>query len=346
MKKITSIALVLVLALLLPCFVACDGTDASTTPTVSTVATPGTDPAPDAETTATPDDAQVTNADGSCRHAKMGDWVSTGEHTCTGLAISTRACKHCDFIQYDYIEDFSGTVGSHVFTEEILSSFPGSANTDAFELRSCSFCQENVIVNSTSTDTRKNHFLISPEMLEAAGCADVKSYISGGHSNVKYKSSNGWGRRGYTAIHGMASLLNGERDASAADRSGSILAWVIKDVDTKYTPDGVEDTTAKYCSLIGYEIVNPITVSGFSIFVNTTAEITFDLLGGKTNEDGTITWTVLSSVDDASKYMTYNEATGFYYADFSETTVDCIQIGIVSAMQNEIHISELEIYGN
>ncbi|MBR3964057.1 MAG: hypothetical protein IKJ80_01465 [Clostridia bacterium] len=345
MKKITSIALILVLALLLPCFAACgEGDGANTTAGVTTPATPDGDTTP-AETTAAAD-AQVTNADGSCRHAKMNEWTVTGNYTCTGLSISTRSCKHCDFIQYEYTEDASGNMGDHVFEGEALASFPGSANTAAFEVKFCSFCQENVTVESASTATRKNHFLISADMLEAAGCEDVKSYINAGHSNVKYKSASGWGRKGFTAIHGMAALLNGERDASATDASGTILYWNIKDVDTKYTPDGVEDATAKYCSLIGYEIANPITVSGFSIFVNPVPEMTFDLLGGKTNEDGTITWTVLGGVDDVSKYITYNEDTGCYYADFPEITVDCIQIGVISAMQSQIYISELEIYGN
>ncbi len=335
MKKITSIALILVLALLLPCFAACNGED---TPPV----TDNTTTAPD--TTAA--DAQVTNVDGSCRHAKMNDWAVSGKYTCTGLAISTRTCKHCDFIQYDYAEDSSGNFGDHVFEGEALSSFPGSANTDAFEVKACSFCQENIIVKTDATNTRKNQFLISADMLAAAGVDDVKAYISGGHSNVKYKSSSGWGRKGFTAIHGMAALLNGERDASATDASATILYWNIKDVDTKYTPDAEESPEGKYCSLIGYEIATPITVSGFSIFVNPVPEMTFDLLGGKTNEDGTITWTVLGGVDDASKYMTYNEDTGYYYADFDEITVDCIQIGVISAIQPNIYISELEVYGN
>ena len=324
MKKITSIALVLILAILLPCFAACgEGEGANTTAGVTTPATP--DATTPAVTTAA--DAQVTNADGSCRHARMNDWVATGTYTCTGLSISTRSCKHCDFIQYEYTEDASGNFGDHVFEGDALASFPGSANTAAFEVKNCSFCQENVVVETTATNTRKNLFLSTE------------------HSNVKYKSASGWGRKGFTAIHGMMSLLNGERDASATDASGTILYWNIKDVDTKYTPDGVEDATAKYCSLIGYEILSPITVSGFSIFVNPVPEMTFELLGGKTNADGTITWTVLGGVDDTSKYMSYNEDTGYYYADFDEITVDCIQIGVTSAIQSAIYISELEIYG-
>jgi hypothetical protein len=343
MKKITSIALILILAILLPCFAACgEGDGANTTAGVTTPATP--DATTPAETTAA--DAQVTNADGSCRHAKMNEWVATGTYTCTGLSISTRSCKHCDFIQYEYTEDASGNFGDHVFEGEALASFPGSANTAAFEVKSCSFCQENVVVETAATNTRKNHFLISADMLAAAGVEDVKSYINAGLSNVKYKSASGWGRKGFTAIHGMAALLNGERDASATDASGTILYWNIKDVDTKYTPDGVEAADAKYCSLIGYEILSPITVSGFSIFVNPVPEMTFELLGGKTNEDGTITWTVLGGVDDTSKYMSYNEDTGYYYADFDEITVDCIQIAITSAVQSAIYISELEVYGN
>jgi hypothetical protein len=348
MKKITSIALVLVLALLLPCFVACDGADASTTPTESTVTTPGTDPAPNAETTAAPD-AQVTTPDGTCRHAKMGDWVSTGEYTCTGLAISTRACKHCDFVQYDYIEDFSGTVGNHVLGEEVLASYPGASNLPGFELRTCSFCQENVRVETAATNTRKNLLVVTPAMIEAAGLGTVNDYLKSEHGTHIHKNKGGsdWGHIGYTGAHGTGTIYDSFREAEITTNN-SVMYWNLKDIDNRYTPNGVlvadgSDETAKYCALIGIDFYSKTTVSGFGVFVENQNEFAFDVLGGTKNADGTTSWKVLGS--SSGTYNPYNDTTSFTLGDFEAAEVDCIQIGITTSLAQVVVISEIEIYG-
>ena len=175
MKKITSVILVLVLALLLPCFAACNESGDTTTTPAATTPADVTTPAP-ADTTADPD-APVTNADGSCRHAKISAWENTGKYTCTGLATMTRSCQHCDFVEIEYKDDETGNVGEHVLSDDVLCSFPGSANTEAFEIKTCSFCQEDIKIEKDATNTRKNLFFV------AEGATAVKAAINAGTSN-------------------------------------------------------------------------------------------------------------------------------------------------------------------
>ena len=347
MKKITAIALALVLALLLPCFVAGgEGEGANTTAGVTTPATPDADTTP-AQTTAA--DAQVTNVDGSCRHAKMNDWVATGDYTCTGLAVKTRTCKHCDFVQYDYVEDSSGNFGDHVCTGEALATYPGASNLPGFELKTCSFCQENVRIETEATNTRKNLLVVTPAMIEAAGVENVNAYLKSEHGTHihKNKGSSDWGHIGYVGAHGTGSIYDSYREATVTT-DGSVMYWNIRDAEIRYTPNGVKiedgsDPSAKYCALIGIDLYNKMTVSGFALFVENQNEIAFDVLGGTKNADGTTSWRVLGS--SSGTYNPYDESTSFTLGDFEAAEVDCIQIGVSMSYSNIIVISEIEIYG-
>ena len=347
MKKITAIALALVLALLLPCFVACgEGDGANTTAGVTTPATP--DATTPADTTAA--DGQVTNADGSCRHAKMNDWVASGDYTCTGLAVKTRTCKHCEFTQYDYVEDSSGNFGDHVCTGEALATYPGASNLPGFELKTCSFCQENVRVEIEATNTKKNLLVVTPAMIEAAGVDSVNAYLKselGTHFH-KNKGGSDWGHVGYSGAHGTATIYDSFREATVTTDS-SVMWWSLKDFENcTYTPNGVRvedgsDPSAKYCALIRVDFYQKTNVSGFALFVENQNQIAFDVLGGTKNADGTTSWTVLGSSNGT--YNPYDDSTAFTLGDFAAADVDCIQIGITQSYSNIVVISEIEIYG-
>ncbi len=340
MKKITSIALILVLALLLPCFASCNGED--------------TPPVTDNNTTTAPDttaaDAQVTNVDGSCRHVKMNDWEASGKYTCTGLAIKTRTCKHCDFTQYDYVEDSSGNFGDHVCTGEALATYPGASNLSGFEIKTCSFCQENIKVDTEATNTRKNLLVVTPEMYESAGFSNVTEYLKSEHGTHihKLKGSSDWGHIGYGGAHGTATIYDSFRDA-VITTDGTVFYWNLKDVENRYTPHGVlvedgSDETAKYCALIGIDFYATTNISGFGIFLENQNEIAFDVLGGTKNADGTTSWRILTSFNGEG-YQPYNETTSFALGDFEAADVDCIQIGVTNSYANILSISEIEIYG-
>jgi hypothetical protein len=90
-----------------------------------------------------------------------------------------------------------------------------------------------------------------------------------------------------------------------------------------------------------------MTASGVSVFVlHDGALSSYDILGGKKNADGTITWTVLATCNGTTKdYVAYDSTTDVFSAEFDPATFDCLQIGIISAKSVTIYISELEIYG-
>ena len=127
------------------------------------------------------------------------------------------------------------------------------------------------------------------------------------------------------------------------------MYWSLKDFENCcYTPNAVKvedgsDPSAKYCALIGIDLYNKMTVSGFALFVENQNQIAFDVLGGTKNADGTTSWTVLGSSNGT--YNPYDDSTAFTLGDFAAADVDCIQIGITQSYSNVVVISEIEIYG-
>ena len=146
---------------------------------------------------------------------------------------------------------------------------------------------------------------------------------------------------------GMASVCDGER-SSEKSSDGSVLMWKIKNKSTLYDADAKQGTDgAKYCSLIGYEYASNHKVNGFTLFTDDQSKALtgFDIIGGYKDESGNITWKVLwSGTGLAGKYLKYDDTTCYITADFEETEINCIQIGITSASATAIYISEFEVY--
>ena len=243
---------------------------------------------------------------------------------------------------------FSGIVtpsGEHRYGETGALLHEGSSNTKGWRTAVCSRCGHTRTVETTGSNTeRENLFLIERTRVQMAGYTTVKEYMLAGKSDVVYQTEAGWGRIGYASIQGMASMCDGERSASAVNDS-SVLYWKIKDRSTRYDANG--QSGGKYCALIGYDLKTPIRASALSLFVLSGGALgTYDILGGKKNSDGTITWTVLASCGGSdAEYVPYDNSTDVFSASFDLAEFDCLEIGVISASSDILYLSELEIYG-
>ena len=269
----------------------------------------------------------------------------------TKVFASEKDMKGLQILMDKYIEKYDAFTGITVVTGdhrygdagEILHE--GSSNTNAWSTKTCARCGRKETVEVPGTNTaRENLFLIPKSELRAMGYSTVKDYMLSGKAHVAYQTDAGWGRIGYASIQGMASVCDGSRTAQAVN-DGSVLYWKIKSLSTRYHADG--SAGGKYCALIGYELKEEMTASGVSVFVlHDGALSSYDILGGKRNADGTITWTVLASCNGSTKdYVAYDSTTDVFTAQFDPATFDCLQIGVISAKSEIIYISELEIYG-
>ena len=235
--------------------------------------------------------------------------------------------------------------GEHKMSDEKETVHKGSANTDGVELSTCIYCGKKIAKATESSDTsRKNVMLITKAEIKAAGVASAKDYMLADKGNVMYQTEKGWGRIGYSSIHGMASMCDGDREAKLTN-DGSVLHWDFSDINASFGTNG--ETGGKYCALIGYEFKESVKVNGFSIYIaNNGAVKSFDLLGGVKQPDGSIKWTVLDSCGNLNTdSVQYGENTVLYSADFDMTEIDCVQIGIVKANSTVFYASELELYG-
>lgn len=255
----------------------------------------------------------------------------------------------------EYIRKYNIVSCSHEFISNGKLIFRGCSNTyDDYEAI-CRLCgkEGSIHVSKTgSTDGRKDIMFISPETIRAAGQVSVTTYMKAKKGDVFFRGSiskcdNQWGRAGYSSIMGMASVCDGER-SSEKSSDGSVLMWKIKNKSTLYDADAKQGTEgAKYCSLIGYEYASNHKVNGFTLFTDDQSKALtgFDIIGGYKDESGNITWKVLwSGTGLAGKYLKYDDTTCYITADFEETEINCIQIGITSASATAIYISEFEVY--
>ncbi len=212
----------------------------------------------------------------------------------------------------------------------------------------CTYCAQKTVLHENPTGAdRKNVMYVSDKTVKAAGYSTVKELMLAGKSHVAYQTVNGWGRAGFKSIQGMASLSDGNRAMKIA-QDASVLYWKISSASARYDENGVSKSDGKYLALIGYDFTESHTVDGFTIFTDRSghAPTGFDVLGGKKNADGTITWTVLWSSDGKSlDYQTYDDLTKYLSADFAKTEIDCLEIGVTSLSGTEFYISELEVYG-
>ena len=248
--------------------------------------------------------------------------------------------------KYDAFSGIVNSSGEHRYGETGALLHEGSSNTKGWKTAVCSRCGHIKTTEVSGSNTqRENLFLIPHNRVQSAGYTSVKEYMLAGKSEIVYQTETGWGRLGFASIQGMASMCDGERSASAVN-DGSVLYWKIKNRSTRYDADG--RSGGKYCSLIGYELKTPIRASGLSLFVLSGGALeAYDILGGKKNSDGSITWTVLASCTGTdAEYIPYDNSTDVFSASFDPAEFDCLEIGVISASSDLIYMSELEIYGD
>ncbi|MBR6593678.1 MAG: dockerin type I repeat-containing protein [Clostridia bacterium] len=247
-----------------------------------------------------------------------------------------------------YLKKYNHTVfsgGKHICTADESTAYDYSLASAGLSAGICSFCGETIL--SEGGDKGTNLMYISPETIAAAGCATVKDYMLAGHGNVFYQTTVGWGRSGYSSINGMAASCDGVRSSNGLT-DGTETHWRVKSLTGAFNANGGTPATGEtsYISLIGYDMTNAVTAKGVGIFFNrVNPPKSFDLLGGVTGADGTITWTVLASFDSASQsYMKYDDTTVAFFADFDAATFDCVQLGLKSIDKVNFFTSELELY--
>ncbi len=224
------------------------------------------------------------------------------------------------------------------------SDFDNALISAGLKAKKCTACGK--VILSSGGSMGNNIMYISPETVANAGYNTVKEYMTAGLGNVFYKTTSGWGRKGYTTIQGMAAACDGERSCKTAT-DGTELYWKIKSLSAAYDADGNTVTSGEsYISLIGYDMTNAVNASGIGIFFGKYAAPTaFKVLGGTTNSDGTITWKELTSFDEATdSYFVYDKNTKAYFADFDTSKIDCLQLAVVSSDTGLLHISEIELY--
>lgn len=235
--------------------------------------------------------------------------------------------------------------GKHICTADTSDKYDDALVSAGLSAAKCNFCGETIL--SEAGDKGANVMYISPATISAAGYTTAKEYMLAGLGNVFYRTTSGWGRAGYSSIQGMAASCDGVRSSNGLT-DGTETYWKVKDLAGAYNVNGAADTTANpsYVSLIGYDMTNAVTVDGVGLYFNrVNAPESFDVLGGVTGSDGTITWTVLASFDSASQsYMKYDDTTVAFFADFDATQIDCVQLGIKSIDKIHFYISEFELY--
>ena len=232
----------------------------------------------------------------------------------------------------------------HLTDSDILS--PGDKDCKALTFVKCRYCDSKILSEVDSTNTSgENVMLITKEELDAAGAKNVFEYIKNGNGTVSPVATSGWGRAGLMALQGPHSVCDGSRAWSNSTR-GDVMFVKISDLKAKYNENGKTGAGGKYCALVGYDFTERKTVDTFTIYLDDlTAPNAFDVLGGKKNADGTITWQVLASCTDMKgKYGTYDLLTVAHSVSFEPTEVDCFQIGIVSAPERSMYISEIELF--
>ena len=237
-------------------------------------------------------------------------------------------------------------LGEHEYLEEPILVSAGAKDTPAVLAHKCIYCNGSIVSEADAVDsTLKNIMLVTKDDLAAAGVDSVKAYVNGGHSIAKGVASSGWGRAGHSAIVGQHAAGDGSRSCIKSTR-GDMLYWKISSLSAKYNASGERDAEgAKYCTLIGYDLKETQKVSSFAIYLDVdTAPKAFDLLGGKKNADGTISWTTLASCTDIAYYQ-YNKYTLCFSTSFDAQDIDCFQLGIVSTPDRSLYISEIELMG-
>ena len=237
--------------------------------------------------------------------------------------------------------------GEHEYLSESNILSPGDKDCKALSFVKCRYCDSKVLTEVDSTNTEsENIMLITKAELEAAGAKDVFNYIKNNNGIVRTVASTGWGRAGVSAFQGTHSACDGSR-ACINSTKGDVVFIKIADLKAKYDENGKTGTGGKYCALLGYEFTERQTVDTFTIYLDETSALNaFDVLGGKKNADGTITWSVLASCTDMrGKYGAYDLMTSAYSVIFDPAEVDCFQIGIVSGPERSVYISEIELYG-
>ncbi len=248
----------------------------------------------------------------------------------------------------EYLGKYSISVseaGAHSYKAHIDSAYDTALATSGLTAEKCEFCGE-IKLNEIAA-CGSNSMYVSADTVKAAGYTTVKEYMLAGLGNVFYKSTSGWGRAGYSSIQGMAAACDGVRESKALS-DGTELYWLIKDVNSAvYNADS--DTPASgekaYISLIGYDMTNAVSTNGIGIYFNKLgAPTAFDVLGGVTQADGSIKWTVLTSFDKQSEFMKYSDSTIACFADIDVAEIDCLQLAIVSSDTDTLYISEIELY--
>ncbi len=245
-----------------------------------------------------------------------------------------------------YLEKYSiavNAVGRHS-TKALNGNTGDTVKYAGLKCEECIYCGKTVL--SSDGEKAVNNMYISADTVTDAGYYTVKEYMTAGLGNVFYKTSAGWGRCGYASIQGMASACDGERSVKIVT-DGTELYWKIKNLSAKYDENGTTVTSGEsYISLIGYDMTVPVEAKGIAVFFGKYAAPTaFKVLGGTTGSDGTITWKVLSSFDASTdSYFEYDNTTKAYFADFDVSSIDCLQLAVISSNTGILHISEIELY--
>ncbi len=238
------------------------------------------------------------------------------------------------------------TGGEHDYVAHSDAAYDGALAAAGLEEKVCTVCNTAQLFNTGTAGT--NHMYISADTVSAAGYSTVKEYMLAGLGNVFYKTSSGWGRAGYSSIMGMATTCDGIRGSKGKDDGNTDMYWKIKSLTAAYNADGATAASGEtaYVSLFGYDMTNSVTAKGAGIYFNkVNAPKSFDILGGVTAADGTITWKVLASFDSATdSYKQYDAKTVAFFADFNATQFDCVQVGIKTIDKNVFYCSEFELY--
>lgn len=171
-----------------------------------------------------------------------------------------------------------------------------------------------------------------------------KTAEEGGISHVRARSQNHvWGREGYSGILNMAAMFDGvltiEHDV--------VTEWGIKSLSARYDADAKATPSGKYNSLLGYIFTSPVSVDYVRVFFSNDGALeAFDVLGGRQNADGSITWTVLLEGTDlqGAGGRVYDDSTSYVEGAFPALTIDYVQIGFVDALANDVYLSEMQLY--
>jgi hypothetical protein len=237
--------------------------------------------------------------------------------------------------------------GEHDYVVDTKLLSPGDKDCKALAFVKCRYCGTKILTETDATDpARKNEVLITKAELDAAGVSNVADYIKNGHGSLAVAESVGWGRSGLLTLVGAYSVFDGKR-ACVNSKGGDVMMIKIASNGAKYDADGKTGTGGNYRALVGYELTERKTVDTFTFYVdNSTAPTAFDIIGGKKNADGTITWTVLASCTGmkAEKYGAYDLLTYAHSVSFDPAEIDYFQLGIVASPERTIYISEIELF--